>query len=427
MSRRSVPRISPTDLREHADQERVDRVWQRLEASLPAATEARAPRRLNWVGFAAAATFVAFGGGILVGKGGLRASAPLISAAHSERSETDVLAAGDDARSFPLPGGGQLTLKPGSIVEVQRAGGGVTLKLVQGDATLETAAGGGEVPTVMVGDARLDAQASSTVTMSKRADNVDVGVSRGGAVVDSPSLKKNLESGENVSVPLHRQVTAANESPTPETPARRRARHAEIATPDASGSPLAGVSTIGKDWQSLSNNGHYDDAARALRDQFGGFDQAVKQANTAASLAEIRDLALKSKEPTAADNAARRMVIDFPTDAQALVVAPSLCQRLRGTPDGDKACDLAKHSPIFNADESDCQQIAAAKTTGNKGEASRLAREYVNNHADGGGRCRDEAERIISGATSDPDDAPVHPGDGGAPKPDAKPPQPPKP
>ena len=44
---RHLDRIDPTDLREHADGERIDRVWQRLETALPL-TDGRGPRRLGW-------------------------------------------------------------------------------------------------------------------------------------------------------------------------------------------------------------------------------------------------------------------------------------------------------------------------------------------------------------------------------------------
>jgi hypothetical protein len=118
------------------------------------------------------------------------------------------------------------------------------------------------------------------------------------------------------------------------------------------------------------------------------------------------------------------MVTDFPQDPQALVVAPSLCKSLRGKPEGEKACEVAKRSPLFDAEDAECSQMAAAKAGGNKTEASRLAQAYRNGHADGGGTCRDEAERILSGASSDPDDGPSRPGDAGAPKSDGKSPAP---
>src|SRR4051794_14720417 len=79
MSRRSFPRIDPADLRDHADEARVERVWERVEHDLQAradrvgaqsfeAARASRARRTSFVYVAIAAAFGAFGAGLLLGK-----------------------------------------------------------------------------------------------------------------------------------------------------------------------------------------------------------------------------------------------------------------------------------------------------------------------------------------------------------------------
>ncbi len=141
MSRRSLPQIDPAALRDHADQARVERVWERLEQGLASrpAWLSRPERRSAVVYLIAAAAFGAFGGGLLLGKAtwGRRplSEAPLATPI-IEKSLVEVLAAGTQVRSFPVDGGGHLTLLPGATVEVERAGSAVTLSLLQGQASV---------------------------------------------------------------------------------------------------------------------------------------------------------------------------------------------------------------------------------------------------------------------------------------------------
>ena len=116
MSRRSVPRIAPADLRDHAEEARLDRVWARLDADLPHVAPA-ASRRPIFTYLAIAAAFSAFAGGIVVGKTAFQGPAFLSIAPlqTSERTTVDVLAAGTEGRNFPLPGGGQLQLQPNQL------------------------------------------------------------------------------------------------------------------------------------------------------------------------------------------------------------------------------------------------------------------------------------------------------------------------
>ena len=74
MTRRSFPRIDPGSLRDHADEARIERVWDRIEHDLASRIDRTGPRGASsrrsstLVYLAAAASFAAFGGGLLLGK-----------------------------------------------------------------------------------------------------------------------------------------------------------------------------------------------------------------------------------------------------------------------------------------------------------------------------------------------------------------------
>lgn len=68
MSHESTPPVDPRDLRDHADAERIERIWQRLSSGLAHdARFERRPRRGLWLAAAASLALV-FGGGVLVGR-----------------------------------------------------------------------------------------------------------------------------------------------------------------------------------------------------------------------------------------------------------------------------------------------------------------------------------------------------------------------
>src|SRR5262249_16675014 len=103
----AVPPIAPTDLRDHADPEKVDRIWRRIERDLPISEpmSRSGPPRLVWA-VAAAMAFGAFAGGLAVGRISARhpqAQAPEAIASR-DRVVTDVFAAGSHTRQVALPG-----------------------------------------------------------------------------------------------------------------------------------------------------------------------------------------------------------------------------------------------------------------------------------------------------------------------------------
>jgi hypothetical protein len=398
---RLLPRIQPDDLRDHVDADVVDRVWERLEPELPSSRRAafKPGQRASALALLAAAVLGAFAIGVGVGRGS-HAPAPLVAAAPSSDQETeaDVLAAGDEARSFPLPGGGRLTLSPGATVELQRAGNDLTLKLVQGDAKLETVQANA---AMLVGDARLNTQAGSTVQVSRRVDNLSVDVKRGTASVDSPSVQQRLAPGESVSVPLHR---APSTQPTGAVAAASRP-HVHHAADTADGAaPPAGhaAAAVAAVDPAVSDKEAIDRVQHAP----GGFSGAVKQAANASELMRLYDLAKLAKEGGAASSALRRLADDFGGEHYGVLASHRLCQELGDAPNARKYCERDRQSPLFDAEAEACRQLRAAARSGHKDEAVRVAEEYAKAHADGG-QCRDEAQRILAGGGGDDADAPA--------------------
>src|SRR5262249_18415020 len=157
MSRRSFPRIDPASLRDHADEARVERIWERVEHDLASRAQflgrKRQPSPLFYL--AAAAVGASFSAGLLLGKATWDRRAPQLAPVVSradDKSMVEVLAAGTQLRTFPLQGGGHLTLSPGATIEVERAGSEVTLSLLQGEASI---ASGGRAFAIVAGDARI--------------------------------------------------------------------------------------------------------------------------------------------------------------------------------------------------------------------------------------------------------------------------------
>jgi hypothetical protein len=88
-----LPEISPAALRDHGDEERIERIWRRLESDL--ATAPARPRAALW--WAPAAVFIVFGAGVIVGA---RWSKSEIGPA-TARVEAEPRGAGEEPASAP--------------------------------------------------------------------------------------------------------------------------------------------------------------------------------------------------------------------------------------------------------------------------------------------------------------------------------------
>lgn len=391
MSRRSVPRISSADLRDHAEEERVERIWARLDAELPGVAPV-ASRRPIFTYLAIAAAFSAFAGGVVVGKTAfqrpvLMAIAPVQS---TERTTVDVLAAGSEGRSFALPGGGQLMLQPGATVEVERAGGDLTLKLLQGAAsidTLGTQVGAGLM--IVAGEARLNTQAGSVVNVTRNQDDLDVSVSDGSVSITSPAGEKKLGRNSHDQVPLHTTVVAV--SPTA-SPAIHGPRIVRGSRPVAA-HPVKTLPVAGTGWFSRYEANDFEGALPLLRQEPGGILGAITSARNATELMAISSLARKGGDPGAGMSALRTVVDRFPDDANAQVAAYSLAGMLQAAGKADEARNYLDRAKNLNgpfAERALCRRIKDESSAGHKDEAIRQANEYVAKYPDG--RCMDEVE-----------------------------------
>ncbi|XYH97653.1 tetratricopeptide repeat protein [Sorangium sp. So ce1128] len=403
MSRRGLPRIAPADLRDHATEERIARVWDRIEHDLHA-REPAPRRRASAAALLAAATFAAFAGGLWLGKsiwsGEPAAPAPTAVAPTDDvPSLVDVFAAGTQERTFQLPGGGTISLTPGTTVEVEQAGGGaLTLRLVQGEASLDTVSGPRTAALALVaGEARLAMASGSMLRVKHNVDDIDVDVTDGSVKLTSPAGSRELGRGDaEEGVPI-RQRTAVVAPPEPRRPRtaslpRSPVEEAPVESPVAAPPP--------PDWRARYNAGNVAEALQSLQQQSGGVDGAIASAKTARELMDLSDLLrAKGGDRAAAMRAFARVVESFPSDANAPIAAYKLGDMYASM--GEQAL-AAKYyeqarslSPDGNlAEDSFCKRIRAEVVAGHKEEASQMAKEYVATYPDG--RCED-VQRLVSG------------------------------
>ncbi len=399
MSRRSVPRISIADLRDHADEARLDRVWARVDADLPGVAPA-ASRRPVLAYLAIAAAFSAFAGGVFVGKAALRApvlAAEIAPVQATERTTVDVLAAGSEGRSFALPGGGQLMLQPGATVEIEHAGGDLTLKLLQGAASVDTVGtqvGAGLI--IVAGEARLNTQAGSVVNVTRNQDDLDVSVSDGSVSITPPAgaEKKLGRNGRADHVPLHAAVAVA--SPTA-PPVIHGPRVAYVGRPIAA-HPIKSLPVAGSGWFARYEANDFEGALALLRQEPGGILGAITGAHSANELMAISSLARSKGGDSGAGMSALRTVVDrFPDDANAQIAAYSLAGMLQAGGKADEARNYLDRAKNLNgpfAEAALCRRIKDELRTGHKDEAIRQANEYVAKYPDG--RCKDEVELALA-------------------------------
>ncbi|MCA9623411.1 MAG: hypothetical protein KC731_30530, partial [Myxococcales bacterium] len=232
--------IAPQSLRDHGTPERVDRIWERLERNL-SLDEAPAPaataRRWPIVSLAAAASF-ALGVGVTAWAIGDRTPTSVVMAPAETMSPTDVFAAGSAPRSYPLQGGGTLTLEPGTIVDtVERRGDTLTLRLIRGEATVSTATTSSQI-ALLVGGAEL--HPAGQMRVRHDGDTAYLRVLDGSASVRAPDAERGEQSlvlgpDQEATVPV--RVVTASVAHQDQMVAQHDAE-ALRSSPDASAVPL---------------------------------------------------------------------------------------------------------------------------------------------------------------------------------------------
>jgi len=428
MNRRAIPPIRPSDLRDHADEARIDRVWDRLERDLPGRERSHSRATSLFVALAAA-TISAFAAGVWIGSHSSDdGSATAIRAVQPESSApTDVLAAGTRQRVYPLPGGGTLTLAPGSTVEIDHLdAGAITLRLVRGEASLDTT-GAGRSAAMIAEDARVEARDGSVVSIRRNESDIDVRVASGSARLFSPAGSRELSSGERLeAIPMrsHAPISRADDDgdPRPRPTAALPRNIAPLPLPLPLPTETPSVTVAAPDWRTRYNAGELAQALDLLRQQPGGIDGAITSARSAAELAAISDIARAKVggDPAAALKALTQLVERFPSDPYAEIAAFTLggmYEKMGQADQAQKYFQRARSLKGVLAEDALCKQIRAEHRAGRKDEASRMSREYVNKYPDG--RCKEDVDRILSGeepaAEEPPPEASPDAGDAAAP------------
>ncbi len=403
MSRRSVPNIQPPDLRDVASEERVDRIWGRLEqdlATVRARPKASPSRTIVW---AAAATFAAFGVGLASGRVLWKDGqvSPSAAVATHDRATVDIFAAGTQERTYTLPGGGTLTLQPGSMIELERAGGSdLRLRLLSGEASIDTAPAGRGALAIVSGEATIATAPGSLIAVQKREDNLDVRVASGSAQVSSPAGTRALRKGEQMDGVPTRVTTAAVTPPVVRvtTPTHT----ARVARNDA---PVAQVA-VAPSWREHYQAGRFDEALELLKQQPGGIAGAVASAKGADELMAIGDVARsKGGDATSAIRALHRVADEHGATAYGSIAARQLSKYYETTGQADlakKYLEQAAQKGVLSEDAM-CAMLADHKAA-NKDEASARATEYLGRYPNG--RCKDDANRILEGGDADGDGEP---------------------
>ena len=425
MRPKKIPYFSASDLSDAATPERVDRLWnaieadlvERLERSASAAgmqTPVSSPWRASW-GWMLAATAVACSTmGLVAGKFlwekpelGVRALpfVPVVQAPVVSEAPAVVWAAGTDARSYSLPQGGELRLGPGSTVEwIDKAAGsgGATradpssLLLVQGEVTIAHRAADSNTPLRLVaGEMALTIEHDSVVHVRRGMDVVDVSVAQGAARVRSPDGEHRVAGGESLfSVPLRRTASHARVV----SAAAPRVDDENAASAVAASGEVAAPAAVVSDWLAKARSGDVREAYRLLSSKPGGVDGAIRAATDAEVLWDVHDVAI-GQDPSAAHRALIRVAQDFPNDASAQLAAYKLGNYYRKEGMHEQAnrwfARTANQSEGVLAEDALCKQF---RTDPSPERALTLAKDYLSRYPDG--RCRAAAERVVAKGAS---------------------------
>jgi hypothetical protein len=405
MTRRGVPPIHPSDLQEHADDEQVARIWEHIEGDLNVIDTSRTLMR-RWPLAAVAVVLLAFGGGVFSGKviwqGRADRNPPSVLPSGDEQPVYDVLAAGTLGRTFPLPGGGHLTLSPGATVEIVRsADSSLSLRLVHGEASVDTVQGQ-QALEVHAGDARLSMPSGSAMRVRRSVDDtMDVSVSEGMVHIVSNAGPLSLARGEHAeSISIRTPVSSI----APTTPLRHSQLVPLPQTERTSTDTSRVLVSTTPDWRAQSNAGNSDEALRLLRNQPDGIRGAISSARSAHELMDIHDLVLgsnNSAEKALAIEALLRIVDAFPGGGYGQLAAYKLgtmYASANNPAESRKWFERAETLKGSLAELSLCKRIKTARGE----EAVRLAKDYLARYP--AGQCKEEAERVAGGDDGTTDD-----------------------
>lgn len=433
-----LPRISPDDLRDLADDERVDRIWARLAPELPVAPASaglHAAARPRFVQLLVAASLSTFAVGLAVGHfaGGGSSETELSATSLAESPAIDVLAAGSERRTFVLPSGARVMLEPEALVEVAQHGdGGVSLRLMRGMAAFDASGASGPM-AILAGEARLSAPSGSVVSVRRNERDVDVRVAGGAVEIVTPSGRRVVSNSDGeLRVPIVSAVSRLEVAQDPAEPSAKdweasrwedaradRARTAERSPARSDGSPAVddppgelAIVAAPPSWLQRYHRYEFDEAYRML-ESGGGLASAIDTAQRASDLMALADIARTKSQTAQALRALDRVVGEFPSDPNATVAAMTLGRMYESM--GNRALAAkyfaqAGKSAIFEEDVL-CRELRARggespPSAGLVGQAKSFLAKFPE------GSCRELAESIVAegaDAAESPDESPRAP------------------
>jgi hypothetical protein len=361
---------------------------------------------------AACLSAAAFAAGVFVGRDSLSPRLATVSTPEDNSTAT-VFATGTTERSFVLPSGSSLSLKPDSLVEVVRTSAdSVTLSLLRGSVSVDGASN--QAFAVLAGEARVTAAAGSRVSLTRRAEDVDVSVQAGAVEVSSPAGRHRILEGQSMaSVPTYAWVFSNDHSPTrepqsppvtpspitarsPKEPAQEREPEVAVQVPQAPAAPLP-------NWRSLANDGRYDEAAKALEAGVG-LQTAIATAQSASELMSLSEIAgLAMRNPELRLRALHRAADEFATEPLGSAAAALLADNYQATNRelATKYRQIGSQAPAL-AETMHCQELRSFTVDANPVERRHLAtRAAEYQHTYPKGTCRDQAAYVLAETKGD--------------------------
>jgi hypothetical protein len=336
---------------------------------------------------------------VLGGRDGAPTAPPAQPIAATNEAVDAVLAAGSRARTFSLPGGGAVTLRPGGTMEIADLDGGVvSLRLLQGEASLETA-GGGTV-AIEAGEARVSTVGASALTVRRDDRSIDVAVTGGVVEVDAPDGRQTLSRGERATASTIVTTALVASAPQPERPVRSPSEPPALlpddAPPQPSVAPLAEPPPAPPGWFALYQASKLDEALAQLPP--AEMAAAIERGRTAGELMALDHLARIKKEVVLSMRALTRVVTEFPDDPYAKIAAVTLGNLHRSAGNHALAAqfdELAKSSQF--GEDIACRRIGSFDAA--DPAAAQTARDYLAKYPED--RCRTAAEDLLSKAESE--------------------------
>jgi len=419
-------------LADHRSDAAIERVWERLDAHVqiarsrnaasPRQHRARRQRRVLVAAALAAGFSLGMGIGELI-RSRAATPRPVAVLPADDPALQQVFAAGLAKQSYALPGGGQLAIGPGGIVDtVSFDARALTLRLIRGEAAVTSAGDSEQRVVLLVGGAQI-ATTGGSLRVHLRGATADLEVLAGFAEVaapdpDSKQPRRHMRLGANdrATVPV-RTLTASISTPAPND---LNAPEQRLPSPhkktDVTKAPEA-------DWATPCEAGEYDTALDAMHSRYGDLNEAIRRAPNPSALMCISrgiewrgqdgaprnggDSAPADAKPNEPNNemlakAYGRLLEEFPEDVDRGALAAFGLQRIHRS--AERNDEARKYGEIGHRlsnghllpEDALCQKIQAEAQSGSDEAVLRLSERYRSQFPDG--RCSDTIDALVQHA-----------------------------